>query len=157
MKNLISRAQLLTRARAALFALPCLWVVAPEAFACRCQTPPPSRAYARAAAVVVAKAVSVEARPEHGQEATLEVSAAWKRDVAARLTVLGGGDDCGHFFEPGQEYVLYLFVDRSGAYTTANCVGNKFFNNPKLPPRFAAYARQEVAWLKRHGKPAKVG
>lgn len=127
------------------------------AFACRCKSPATSTAYQRAQAVVVATVVSVESKEQGQQLAILSISQAWKQVVPARLPVLSGGQVCGHHFAEGQEYVLYLFVNQDGTYTTSNCVGNKFVNNPTLPAHFKAAAERDLAWLKQHGKAAKIG
>ena len=127
------------------------------ALACRCKTPPTRLAYQRADVVVVAKVDSVTNKADDAQVAVLSVSQAWKHDVPAQITVLAGGKVCGHFFDADQEYVLYLFVNKDGAYTTKNCVGNKFINNPKLPKSFTTSAKLDIAWLKKYGKAGKVG
>lgn len=123
---------------------------------CRCANPPTPKAYKDADAVVMATALTVVERPDTTQTATLEISRAWKKNVDEEITVLAGGEECGHFFVEGQKYIIYLYLDDEGRFTTRNCVGNKFFNNPDLPARFAALAKKDLKWLKRHGTSAAI-
>jgi hypothetical protein len=130
-----------------------LMLLLPEtADARRCKSPSVRAAYQRAQAVVVAKAISIENQADDAQVALLSVSEAWKQDMPAQLKVVAGGKVCGHFFEENQEYVLYLFVNGNNEYTTSNCVGNKFINNPKLPPQNAVAAKKAIAWLRKYGR-----
>lgn len=127
------------------------------AFACRCSTPPTAKAYKNAFLVVRATVVKIESPSDKTQIATLKVSKAWKENVANEITVIGGGEECGHYFAENQEYILYIYKDERGNYITRNCVGNKFFNNPKLPAGFVKLAKKDVIWLNKYGKKGKVG
>ena len=126
-----------------------------EALACRCEVPPASKAYPSADAVVVAKALRVESKNDQTQVVLLSISQAWKKDLPAQLTIDAGGKVCGFFFKEEQEYVVYLKSGANAQYSTRNCVGNKYLNNSQLPAHFAESAKRDIAWLKRHGKPAK--
>ena len=126
-------------------------------YACRCPTPSTSKAYKNAFLVVRATALSIENHPDKTQTAILKVSNAWKENVEIEIKVTGGGEVCGHFFAENQEYILYIYKDAQGNYTTRNCVGNKFFNNPALSAGFVKMAKNDVVWLNKHAKKGKIG
>jgi len=135
-----------------------LFVSVPTAvYACRCSTPSTSKAYKNAFLVVRATAVKVEDRLDKTQIATLKISNAWKRNVDSEIKVIAGGEICGHFFAENQEYILYIYKDEQENYTTRNCVGNKFFNNPELPANFSRKAKNDVIWLNKRGRKGKIG
>src|SRR6185369_12919603 len=115
------------------------------------------KAYKNAFLVVRATAVKVEDQPDKIQIATIKVSNAWKENVDREIKVIGGGEICGHFFAENQEYILYIYKDEQGNYTTRNCVGNKFFNNPELSANFVKMAKNDVIWLNKRGRKGKIG
>lgn len=124
-----------------------------DAFACRCTSPITSQSYKNADAVVLAKAVSVvEDRENQTQIATLTILEAWKKAIPSQLKVNAGGKVCGFFFKEGQEYIVYLISGKDGQYSTKNCIGNKYLNNPELPLSFGKSARDDIAWLRRYGR-----
>ncbi len=130
-----------------------LFVSVPTAvYACRCSMPSTSKAYENAFLVVRATAVSVQNQSDDSQIATLNVLNVWKKNTENEIKVIGGGEECGHYFAESQEYILYIYKDEQGNYTTRNCVGNKFFNNPDLPSRFIKMAKNDVIWLNKRGK-----
>ena len=51
------------------------------------------------------------------QRVTLEVSAVWKGPIARETVVFtgSGGGDCGYFFEPGKEYLVYATMPNGGS------------------------------------------
>jgi hypothetical protein len=124
-------------------------------YACRCKTPATRKAYQKADAVVRAVALTIETQSDGNQLAIIKVARAWKQNLSEEIKVIAGGAECGHYFVKGQEYVLYLYKDTNGNYTTRNCVGNKFFNNPDLPSNFAALAKSDLVWLDKYGKAGK--
>ena len=120
-------------------------------YACRCKMPSTAWSYKKAGLILVAKAESVVNSGDEMQSVELNVSQAWKQNSPTSLKIIAGGKVCGYFFEEGKEYVIYLTKNENGEWVTANCVGNKATDDPKLP-LIAELARQDKTWLKKNGK-----
>ena len=93
--------------------------------ACRCVDPKgPAEAYRSAVAVVLAKPVKLEPRPELGGFAmSLFVERAWNSEVDQELSITTGSD-CLYSVEPDQKYVLFLARTPEKTFTTGQCMGN---------------------------------
>jgi hypothetical protein len=112
--------------------------------ACRCVEPnAPSAAYRAADAVVLAKIVKREPRPElDGFTLSLFVESAWKGEVNQELSVTTG-TDCRYSADPGREYVLFLSRAPQNVFTTGLCMGNRPVGEAtKLLRWFEANAKQ---------------
>jgi hypothetical protein len=94
--------------------------------ACRCVEPSaPAEAYRAADAVVLAKVVKLEPRPELGGfSISLFVERAWKSEVNQELSITTGSD-CLYSTEPEQKYVLFLARASDRTFTTGQCMGNR--------------------------------
>ena len=115
--------------------------------ACRCVEPKrPAEAYRSAEAVVVAKIVKLEPRPELGGFAMfLFVERAWKSEVNQELSVITGSD-CLYSVEPDKKYLLFLTRTPEKVFTTGQCMGNRPLGDADKPLR----------WLETSTKPAPV-
>jgi hypothetical protein len=120
---------------------------APPALACRCREPgTTSAAYARAALVVEAQVVGVEARPDiAGSVVKLNVAHAWKADTAAQISFTTGSD-CRYDTAAGQAYLLFLVKTPAGELTTGRCMGNGT----------TLSKQRALAWLNKLGRRSKI-
>jgi hypothetical protein len=138
------------------FFLMTFFAMSKTALACRCSSPETKIAYKEADTVIRATALEVIEKEKQKQTAKLRVKNVWKNDINSEIEVVAGGEICGHFFVKDQDYIIYLYKDDQGNFTTRNCVGNKFFNNPNLPERFRKFAQEDLNWLEKKGKEGKV-
>jgi hypothetical protein len=117
--------------------------------ACRCLEPASTAvAYGRAHAVVRAAVLSVDGVGDSpgGARARLRVEEAWKADVAGEI-VVSTSTTCAFDFQPGNEYLLYLYPGPgAGEWTTRICMGNCLTAN----------AERALRWLRAHGRKTQV-
>ena len=133
--------------RALLTAVLALATMPGSALACRCVGGDIATGYSRAFAVVIGAVESVRAvEPTFvgsGSTATVKISRSWKHDMPASIEVTTQ-TTCAFEWVAGHTYVLALFRDAGGWFSTAQCLGN------------AEVPAAALAWLTRHGRPAAV-
>jgi hypothetical protein len=113
--------------------------------ACRCVEPAIGQAYRRADLVVVATIDKVGSSEGNVMKATATVSDAWKTSAPATITFISG-EDCLYEVKAGQKHLLFLYRDPGGTLGTIRCRGNRPLSN----------AKEDLSWLKRHGKRSSV-
>jgi hypothetical protein len=133
--------------RLAIVALILACTVVRRADACRCLEPTSAAAaYRGAYAAVAGRVVAVTPRPDlEGVEVTLEVREAWKSDLPSIIRV-STGTDCAFPFASDGSYLLFLFRDSAGKYSTERCMGNRDLGR----------AQSFLAWLRKNGRAGKV-
>src|ERR1041385_7486547 len=113
--------------RALLPALLVLAAMSGAAHACRCSGANIAAGYSRAFAVVVGaveKVQPVEPRfVGSGSTAAVTVSRSWKHDMPASIEAVTQ-TTCAFDWSAGHTYVLALFRDGAGRFSTARCLGN---------------------------------
>lgn len=96
-----------------------------SAYACRCVPPSHASAYSMADLVVRATITDVVVAPSsEGSTAILDVAKSWKNSSPARIaaiTLTG----CSFPWRKDKEYIVFLFREANGIYSTGRCVGNQ--------------------------------
>lgn len=115
--------------------------------ACRCIGPSsPAEAYRPANAIVLAKVVQVEPRPELGGfSVSLFIERAWKSEVNQEFWITTGSG-CLYVVEPERKYLLFLTRTPDKTFTTGQCMGN----------RPLAEGAKLIRWLDTTAKQASV-
>ena len=117
-----------------------------NAFACRCAAENIAAGYPRVHAVItgMVEHVTPIGPAGAGSMAEVKVGAAWKHAMPASIQV-ATETSCAFGWSAGQAYVLAIFREEGGRFSTARCLGNQL-----LP------AEKTLAWLRRHGRPERV-
>lgn len=127
----------------AFIATTCFLTSANEVFACRCQTRLNSdrstpqqefkREFKKAKAVFSGKVMSIDDKCRENVSGcdvriTFEVNKSWKyirKDIVVVMTGSPQGDNCGFFFEVGQEYLVFAFDEGGAGLETHICSRTK--------------------------------
>ncbi|HET7539478.1 MAG TPA: hypothetical protein VFK05_06390 [Polyangiaceae bacterium] len=115
--------------------------------ACRCVEPnAPVAMYRSADAVVVAKVVKRDRRPDiDGFTLSLFVERAWKSEIDQEVLITTG-TDCQYAAEPERKHLMFLTRAAPPVFTTGKCMGNRPLDE----------ATKLIDWLEANAKQAAV-
>ncbi len=124
----------------------CVLFSVTSTFACRCVNPENKDAYAKANVIVQAIVKDIIISPSgEGGTAVIEVSNCWKTNAPSRMAVVSL-TNCAFLWEINKEYILFIFQEKNGIYSSDRCSGNKNIDSSK----------SLLEWLNKHGKTKAV-
>ncbi len=101
-----------------------LSLVTTHAYACRCTQPSMQEAYDASALVVQANVSDFAGMPSgEGNVAILKIKQAWKGQALDKISVISL-TNCHFSWEVDKEYIVFLYEEPNGMYSTDRCMGN---------------------------------